>query len=58
MTRMLQESRLEAQQRLSDEAAGRGADPVLAMRFDANELWDLGQEICAYGTAVKIRRLD
>ena len=57
MTKMLEESRLEAQQRLSEAAAQRGADAVLAMRFDANELWDVGQEICAYGTAVKVRRL-
>jgi uncharacterized protein YbjQ (UPF0145 family) len=28
------------------------------MRFDVNELGGIGQEICAYGTAVKIRRAD
>lgn len=57
MTRMLQESRVEAQERLAEAAGQRGADAVLAMRFDANDLWDVGQEICAYGTAVKVRRL-
>jgi uncharacterized protein YbjQ (UPF0145 family) len=36
----------------------RGADAILAMRFDVNELGGIGQEICAYGTAVKIRRAD
>jgi uncharacterized protein YbjQ (UPF0145 family) len=30
---------------------------VLAMRFDVSELQGVGQEICAYGTAVKIRKL-
>jgi uncharacterized protein YbjQ (UPF0145 family) len=39
-------------------AAARGADAILAMRFDVNELGGTGQEICAYGTAVKIRRAD
>lgn len=55
MTKMLSESRVQAQERLSEAARARGADAVLAMRFDANELWDVGQEICAYGTAVKVR---
>ena len=55
MTKMLSESRIEAQDRLSEAAQQHGADAVLAMRFDANSLWDLGQEICAYGTAVKTR---
>jgi uncharacterized protein YbjQ (UPF0145 family) len=27
------------------------------MRFDANDLGNMGQEICAYGTAVKIRKV-
>jgi uncharacterized protein YbjQ (UPF0145 family) len=57
MTKMLAESRVEAQQRLSETAEAKGADAVLAMRFDASE-FQAGQEICAYGTAVRIRRLD
>jgi uncharacterized protein YbjQ (UPF0145 family) len=57
MTKMLSESRIQAQDRLSEAAQERGADAVLAMRFDANELWEVGQEICAYGTAVKVRPL-
>jgi uncharacterized protein YbjQ (UPF0145 family) len=46
-----------AQDRLVEAAQQRGADAVLAMRFDANDLWNIGQEICAYVTAVKIRNL-
>jgi len=38
-------------------ATKRLTDAVLAMRFDANDLWNIGQEICAYGTAVKISKL-
>jgi uncharacterized protein YbjQ (UPF0145 family) len=52
-TKMLIDSRLQAQQRLEEEAAGRGADAILAMRFDATEIGGGWQEICAYGTAVK-----
>ncbi|MFC4906797.1 YbjQ family protein [Actinomadura gamaensis] len=57
MTKMLEESRIEAQNRLMEAARERGADAVLAMRFDANDLGDLGQEMAAYGTAVKVRKL-
>jgi uncharacterized protein YbjQ (UPF0145 family) len=56
-TKMLVESRLQAQQRLEEEAANRGADAILAMRFDATEIGGGWQEICAYGTAVKTRPL-
>ena len=58
MTKLLSASRTEAQDRLSEVAAAKGADAILAMRFDVNELGGSGQEICAYGTAVKIRRTD
>jgi uncharacterized protein YbjQ (UPF0145 family) len=57
MTKMLGDSRAEAQYRLVEAAEQLGADAVLAMRFDANDLWNIGQEICAYGTAVKIRKM-
>jgi uncharacterized protein YbjQ (UPF0145 family) len=57
MTKMLGDSRIQAQDRLVEAAEERGADAVLAMRFDANDLKDIGQEICAYGTAVKIRKM-
>ena len=57
MTKMLGDSRAEAQNRLVEAAEQLGADAVLAMRFDADDLWNIGQEICAYGTAVKIRKM-
>jgi uncharacterized protein YbjQ (UPF0145 family) len=56
MTKMLADSRTQAQDRLIEAAQARGAEAVLAMRFDASE-FQVGQEICAYGTAVKIRPL-
>jgi uncharacterized protein YbjQ (UPF0145 family) len=49
-TKMLVDSRLEAMRRLTDEAASRGGNAVLAMRFETSA-GELGTEICAYGTA-------
>jgi uncharacterized protein YbjQ (UPF0145 family) len=57
MTKMLVASRTEAQDRLAEAAQAKGADAILAMRFDTSE-FQAGQEMCAYGTAVKIRKLD
>ena len=54
---MLAQSRTEAADRLAEAAEAKGADAVLAMRFDTSE-FQAGQEMCAYGTAVKIRRLE
>jgi uncharacterized protein YbjQ (UPF0145 family) len=54
MTKNLQDSRLEVVQRMVEEAAARGANAVLAMRFDTSEMGGNWTEICAYGTAVVI----
>lgn len=35
---------------------GEGANAILAMRFDTSELGGVWTEICAYGTAVRVRR--
>ncbi len=58
MTKNLTASREEVISRMVDEAAAKGADAVLAMRFDTSEMGQNWTEICAYGTAVKIRRRD
>ena len=57
MTKMLSEGRQHAQQRLVEEAEGKGANGVLAFRFDTSELGSTWTEICAYGTAVRVTRL-
>ena len=57
MTKNLVASRNEVIQRMVDEAQAKGADAVLAMRFDTSEMGPNWTEICAYGTAVRIRRL-
>jgi uncharacterized protein YbjQ (UPF0145 family) len=56
MTKMLSEGREHAQQRLVEEAEAKGANAILAFRFDTSELGSTWTEICAYGTAVRARR--
>jgi uncharacterized protein YbjQ (UPF0145 family) len=57
MTKMLAEGRAHAQQRLTEEAQAKGANAVIAFRFDTSELGSTWTEICAYGTAVRVRKL-
>ncbi|HEV7563812.1 MAG TPA: YbjQ family protein [Solirubrobacterales bacterium] len=57
MTKMLVEGREHATERLIEEAEGKGANAILAFRFDTSELGTTWTEICAYGTAVKARKL-
>jgi uncharacterized protein YbjQ (UPF0145 family) len=56
MTKMLGDGRRHAQERLVEEAEGRGANAIIAFRFDTSELGSTWTEICAYGTAVRARR--
>ena len=57
MTKMLADGREHATQRLIEEAEAKGANAVLAFRFDTSELGSTWTEICAYGTAVRARKL-
>jgi uncharacterized protein YbjQ (UPF0145 family) len=57
MTKMLAAGRMDAQQRLIEEAESKGANAVIAFRFDTSELGSTWTEICAYGTAVRARRV-
>src|SRR5688572_28138690 len=52
LTKTLVETRNQAMQRLVEQARARGANAVLAFRFDVTETADVGTEVCAYGTAV------
>ena len=56
MTKMLADGRVHATERLVEEAEAKGADAVVAFRFDTSELGSTWTEICAYGTAVRARR--
>jgi uncharacterized protein YbjQ (UPF0145 family) len=57
MTKMLADGREHATERLVAEAGAKGANAVLAFRFDTSELGSTWTEICAYGTAVRVRQL-
>jgi uncharacterized protein YbjQ (UPF0145 family) len=56
MTKALADSRQQVIDRMVEEAQGKGADAVVAMRFDTSEMGGNWTEICAYGTAVRTRR--
>ena len=58
MTKMLAEGRAHATERLVEEAEAKGANAILAFRFDTSELGSTWTEICAYGTAVRATRVD
>ncbi len=53
MTTNLVTSREEVMSRMTDEAQAKGADAVIAFRFDTSDMGNNWTEICAYGTAVK-----
>jgi uncharacterized protein YbjQ (UPF0145 family) len=57
MTKMLAEGREHATDRLTEEAEAKGANAIIAFRFDTSELGSTWTEICAYGTAVRARKL-
>ncbi|MFH7337541.1 YbjQ family protein [Streptomyces sp. KHY 26] len=56
LTKTLVQTRNQAMERLVEQARARGADGVLAFRFDVTEAADVGTEVCAYGTAVVLSR--
>ena len=57
MTKALADSRQQVIERLTEEAQKRGGNAVLAMRFDTSEMGGTWTEICAYGTAVRVRKI-
>jgi uncharacterized protein YbjQ (UPF0145 family) len=56
MTKALVDSRLQVIERMVEEAQVKGADAIVAMRFDTSEMGGNWTEICAYGTAVRARK--
>ena len=53
---MMEESRDEALSRAIDHAKELGANGIVAIRFDSNEISDVMQEILVYGTAVVVEK--
>jgi uncharacterized protein YbjQ (UPF0145 family) len=57
MTKALHDSREQVIERMVEEAEGKGANAIIAMRFDTSEMGQNWTEICAYGTAVRLRKM-
>ena len=56
MTKALVDSRQQVIDRMVEEAEAKGANAVVGMRFDTSEMGNTWTEICAYGTAVRVRK--
>ena len=52
-SKMIENSREQAIQRLREEADEKGADAIVMMRFDSGSIGTDMQSVVAYGTAVK-----
>ncbi len=55
-TELAEKAREEAFNLMVEHAASAGANAVIAMRYDANEIADGITEVLAYGTAVTVER--
>jgi uncharacterized protein YbjQ (UPF0145 family) len=55
-TELCERTREEAFELLLQHAAARGANAVVAMRYDANEVMSGVTEVLAYGTAVVVEK--
>ena len=56
-TKMLEEARRHAVDRLVKNASAMGANAVVMMRFDSSEIGQTMSEIVAYGTAVVVEKM-
>ena len=56
-TELCEKARGEAFDLLIQHAGAIGADGIVAMRYDANEVMEGITEVLAYGTAVKVERV-
>jgi uncharacterized protein YbjQ (UPF0145 family) len=57
-TQLLEESRNQAIERMVQQAQLRGANAIVMMRFDSSSISSSMSEIVAYGSAVRIERID
>ena len=55
-TELCEKARGEAFELLIQHAGAIGADAIVAMRYDANEVMEGITEVLAYGTAVKLEK--
>lgn len=57
LTELCEKARGEAYELLLEHAGEHGANAILAMRYDANEVMQGVTEVLAYGTAVQVERV-
>jgi len=57
LTELCEKAREEAYELLLQHAAQHGANGIIAMRYDANEVMQGVTEVLAYGTAVQVERI-
>lgn len=55
---LCEKAREEAFQHMLQHAAEKGANAVISMRYDANEVMQGITEVLAYGTAVKVEKIN
>ena len=53
-TQLAEDARQHAYDRMVEHAVQAGANAVIAMRYDANEIMEGITEVLAYGTAVRV----
>lgn len=53
---MMEQTREEALSRMIEHAKQMGANAIISVRFDSNDISDIMQEILAYGTAVMAQK--
>lgn len=56
-TQLVYESRHQVMERMWQQAVERGANAIVAMRFDTGDIAQAFTEVCAYGTAVVVSPL-
>ena len=54
---LCEKAREEAYHRMVEHASQRGANAIIAMRYDANDVGETITEVLAYGTAVVVERI-
>ena len=53
---LAEQARQEAFDKMCEHAADGGANAIIGMRYDANDIMDGVTEVLAYGTAVMVKR--
>ena len=56
-TKLAEQTRAEAYAALISQAQAQGANAIVAMRYDANEIASAVTEVLAYGTAVVVEEV-